>query len=287
MGENIDKLYFGDNIEIMEDFSDNSIDLIYADPPFFTQRDWGDFDDRFDNIQSYLQWLRPRLERCWDVLKDTGSIYLHLDWHAVHYVKVVMDDIFGIDNFQNDISWHYNRWTNTSSRFQRMHDTILFYIKTKEHVFNTQYQLTPHLQSVYDRGFDSNKISGKTRQLIVYDRVKASKEIKKTKYDKIVYRESKEGVAMNDVWNINHLSSNANERLGYPTQKPEALLERIIKASSNPGDVIFDPFCGCGTTLAVAQKFGRRWIGIDFSENAIKLTRTRLENIKKNRQSWM
>jgi len=279
-----------------------SIDLIYMDPPFFSGKNyeivWKDgaevrsFEDtefytlececgkvfpenhlycafcgagkdkaterRSNDIEAYLQWLRPKLEECHRVLKQTGSIYVHLDWHAVHYVKVMMDEIFGRNNFQNEIVWCYSGGGVPKTAFARKHDTILVYAKTnsKDRVFNIRYMPYSDASRKLVKGRGGTSIDGKKRDL---DR----------------------GAHMNDWWNdLNALQTWSPEKLGYPTQKPEALLERIIKASSNPGDLVLDPFCGCGTAIAVAQNLGRRWIGIDVSPTSCRLMTDRLRKIR-------
>jgi len=280
-----------------------SVDLIYLDPPFFSGRNyeiiWKDgyevrsFQDtkwykkicgntecgrdmptgylfcpycgtsvedakevRMSDIEAYVEWLRSRLEECYRVLKQTGSIYVHLDWHAVHYVKVMMDDIFGYKNFQNEIAWCYTGLSQAKRRWVRKHDTILFYTKSKEWTFNYDDIRVP--------------VSEARLKRIQYGD-------KQFKSGKAVSNEK--GKVQEDWWIIPIIGSTAKERLGYPTQKPEALLERIIKASSNPGDLILDPFCGCGTAIAVAQKLGRRWIGIDISPTSCRLITDRLRGI--------
>ncbi|MFQ6054604.1 MAG: DNA methyltransferase [Methanosarcinales archaeon] len=252
-------IYCGDCKEVLKYFPKESVDLIYVDPPFFSNRKyeviWNDgaelraYEDRWKgNIMNYIEWLKERIKECYIVLKSTGSIYIHCDWHANSYIRVyIMDKIFGYKNFQNEIIWHYRRWTAASKKFQKMHDTILFYTKSDNYAFNIQFE--PYSEKTIQRKVSVN---GKTP-----------------------LHKKEEGVAMNDVWIIPYLHSQSKERLGYPTQKPEALLERIIKASSNEGDLVLDPMCGCGTTIAVASKLNRKWIGIDVSPTACKIMATR------------
>ena len=249
-------IHYGDNLEIMRGFEDESIDIIYADPPFFTQRDWGDFDDRFEDIETYVSWLRIRMYEMRRILKDTGSIYIHLDWHAVHYVKVMMDDIFGYDNFQNEIVWCYNSPVNSKKRFCRKHDTIFFYSKSGKWTFNSDDVRVPY--GAWAKG----KKSYKTTSFGLEKPVEVQLNEK--------------GRLCPDYWDIPMIGSSSNERLGYKTQKPEALIERIIKASSNPGDVVLDPFCGSGTTLVAAHTLGRNYIGIDKNPDAIAICKERL-----------
>lgn len=229
-----------------------SVDLIYADPPFCSGRNYGLFEDRWENgINVYVNWMRERVMEMHRVLKPTGSIYLHCDFHASHYLKVMMDDVFGANNFQNEVVWAYKSGGATRKRWARKHDVILFYAKNEK-----KMKFNPEKEKSYNRGYKPYGFAGV-----------------KEYQDEVGWYTM---VNMKDVWHIDMVGRTAKERLGYPTQKPEALLERIIKASSNQGDVILDPFCGCGTTVAVAERLGRQWIGIDISPTAISLTRQRL-----------
>jgi DNA modification methylase len=289
----------GDCIDkIKQHIPTESIDLIYMDPPFFSGRNyeiiWNDgaevrsFEDkefykrvcgncekkmpheyvscpycgasgeeakeiRMNDIESYIEWLRGRLLECYRVLKSTGSIYVHLDWHAVHYVKVMMDEIFGYNNFQNEVIWSYKSGGSTNKRFSRKHDNILFYSKSNNFIFNSVKEKS------YNRGFKPYRF----------------KNVEEFEDESGWYT----NVNMKDVWNIDMLGRSSKERLGYPTQKPEALLERIINASSNSGNLILDPFCGCGTSISVAQRLGRRWIGIDVSPTSCDIMIDRVRKI--------
>jgi len=291
-----DILYCGDNLDVLQFFPDECVDLIYIDPPFFSGKNYdivfGDewalqaFDDTFKlekddeestKMEKYLNFMEVRIRELHRVLKSTGSFYLHCDYHASHYLKVLCDKIFGYNNFLNEIVWNYNRWTNVSKNFQRMHDIILFYSKTSNNIFNV---LTK--DKIQDKIYHTNTVKdGNKRisQLLVYNKEKFNKLDKKevllNKYDKVVYVEKK--IALDDVWNIPILNSQAKERLGYPTQKPESLLERIIKASSNEGDIVLDCFAGCGTTLAVAKRLNRHFIGIDVSPIGCNLVAERID----------
>ena len=231
-------------------------------------------------MAAYCVYMGRRLAEMHRVLKPTGSIYLHCDPHANAYLRILMDAIFGENQFRNEIVWHYNKWTNAASHFQRNHDTVFFYAKSGKAKYNKQFQMTAHKKRVIDRGWDSNVVQGGVRQLLVYDRAKAAGEMDKDKYDRIVYRDqSNQGTAVPDVWaDINYLSSGAKERVGYPTQKPLSLLERIIKASSNPGDLVLDPFCGCGTAADAAASLGRKYLGVDISGIAVRVMQQRLES---------
>lgn len=241
-------IYCGDNLQVLARFPEKSIDLIYADPPFFSNKNyeiiWGNgaeikvYEDRWKGgINVYIEWMKERLWQCYRVLKDTGSMYLHCDWHANHRLRIAMEDIFGETNFQNEIIWHYGLGGSSRTRWQRKHDNILFYSKSATWVFNPI--MIPAT---------SQRMRG---------------QLKKE----------------DDVWDIPTINNMAKERLGYPTQKPKALLEPIIKASSNPDDIVLDPFCGCGTTLVVAHQLGRRWIGVDVSPIACSLMKNRLSQV--------
>lgn len=272
--------YHGDCLFVLRhDIPPESVDLIYLDPPFFTGKiqkgKWQpgamevSFEDskRFwkekgvselapewmkhiaikrPDFASYLYYMMERLQACHKVLKKTGSIYLHCDYRASHYLKMIMDEIFGHENFRNEIIWCYAGGGIPKRDFPRKHDTILRYTKSDDYFFNTEYR--PYSEGTIQRG--RTKVKGKY----------AEKGLRV------------EGTPVNDWWiDISPIHSPTDyEKVGYPTQKPEALLERIIKASSNEGDLVLDPFCGCGTTVIVAHKLNRRWIGIDIDTSERK-----------------
>lgn len=267
------KLYCGDCLNELDRIENESVGLIYIDPPFYSQKYyeviWGENAERFgfeDRMrggrETYISYLLDRIRRLHDKLKKTGSFYIHLDWHIGHYMKVELDKLFGYHNFQNEIVWHYRRWTAPGKRFQRLHDVLFFYTKGKDYTFN-------QLMTPYTSGSVERKEQG-----ILHRFKKGEKPV-------LVSRGTvpKGGVPENDVWHIPFVAPSAKERLGYPTQKPLALLERIVSASSNPGDVVLDAFCGCGTTMEAAQRLGRRWIGIDVSQTAIRVVQNRLRKI--------
>jgi DNA modification methylase len=265
------KLILGDNLIELQKLPDESVDLIYLDPPFFSNRKfeviWGDdgekrsFDDRWaGGIDHFISWLKVRVRQMHRILKPTGNIFLHCDWHANAEIKIdVLNSIFGRNNFRNEIIWHYRRWTGVAHSFQKLHDTVYFYSKTNTYTFNPLY-------TDYTEGSIARKMGGKLH------RFKKGEEPLLVS-DKTV---DEKGVRENDVWQIPFINPSAKERIGYPTQKPEALLERIIKCASNEGDLVLDPFVGGGTTIAVADKLNRQWIGIDQSVMAIKVTELRL-----------
>ena len=216
-------------------------------------------------MMAYLVMMAARIVEMHRLLKDTGSLYLHCDPSASHYLKIVLDAIFGISQFQNEIIWNYHRFSrNSGRRFARMNDIIFFYSKGNENTFNFQY-VERRKSSVEEKGWDTVVDKG-VRKLLIYDMEKVQQAgIDFDRYDKVVTTK-KLDPAMGQVWSdIQFLNSQAKERTGYPTQKPVALYKRIVAASSNEGDLVLDPFCGCGTTLMAAEGLGRQWIGIDLT----------------------
>ncbi|MEW6409982.1 MAG: site-specific DNA-methyltransferase [Nitrospirota bacterium] len=284
------KLIWGDNKYIMTSLLPEfagKITLIYIDPPFATGADFsiniklGDLewtkeasvieekayrDTWGRGLDSYLQMMYDRLVLMRELLADNGSIYVHLDWHVGHYVKLIMDEVFGKENFRNEIVWCYTGPRKTPKAFSKKHDILLFYSKTSGYKFN---QLTiPHKSGLHDTG-----------KVETFGRVR-KEQIPEEQIEEIKMLEER-GKVLEDWWiDIWATERYRSELLGYDTQKPEALLERIIKASSNEGDLVADFFCGSGTTLAVAETLGRRWIGSDLSKFAIHTTRKRLLDIK-------
>ena len=235
-------------------------------------------------MMAYLTYMAQRIVEMHRILKDTGSLYLHCDPTASHYLKSLLDAIFGKNNFRNEITWYYRRWSAESNRFQRMHDIILFYGKSGKSIFNRlSIEPTEGQKVKHERGYDRNSvlIDGKRQpQLIIYNKQKVDKAVKAGKINLKDYARTvlveKGGTTMPDVWEIPILNSQSKERTGYPTQKPLALLKRIILASSNEDDVVLDPFCGCATTCVAAQQLGRRWIGIDLETNVVNILVDRL-----------
>lgn len=272
----MNKLIKGDCLLELKKIDNESVDLIYLDPPFYTQKKQiltkkknesvktYEFEDSWNNIDEYLNYLKKRLIECKRVLKQTGNIFLHCDRNACHYLKVVMDDVFGINNFRSEIIWSYKRWSNSKKGLLNSHQNIYFYSKSSNYKFNTlytNYSLTTNLDQ------------------ILQNRIKNSDGITIYQTDNdgnIVNNYDKKGVPLSDVWDIPYLNPKAKERNGYPTQKPILLLEQIIRIGSNEGDIILDPFCGSGTTLAAAKLLKRNYIGIDTSDDAINLCKERL-----------
>ena len=312
-------LYYGNCLDVMCQLPNDSVDLIYLDPPFNSNRTynaiykdetgrelpdqveafcdvWTLDAEREEQIRqfkrnsettgmvgqmldlwsrslrptnpkllAYLFYMAERLLAMKKLLKPTGSVYFHCDPTTSHYVKPFMDAIFGYKNFRNEIIWHYRRWSAAAKQFQRMHDVIFWYSRGEEYTFTKPLQdySNPNYIETTVRGV----VDGKLTRL-------------KDEHGQYIQRDKEnKGVLMHDVWNdINFIAPTSKERMGYPTQKPLALLERIIKASSNEGDVVLDPFCGCATTIEAAQNLNRRWIGIDIAFHAIKrVSRVRLQ----------
>jgi site-specific DNA-methyltransferase (adenine-specific) len=294
-------LYTNDNLFILNGLNSNLADLIYLDPPFNSKRiysapigskaagssfkdlwTWADVNEEYLNtlaenypvltefiasigaihseaMKAYLTYMAQRIIEMHRVLKDTGSLYLHCDPTASHYLKVVLDEIFGKNNFRNEIIWCYKRPSAPKQRqLPRLHDVIFWYSKGEKWIFNGDNIRIPYAQSSLDRAGYAANASKMTDGGVV---------------------ELKDGGKFpEDWWNIPMLKGNSKESTGYPTQKPLALLHRIIKASSNEGDIVMDPFCGCATTCVAAQQLGRKWIGIDIEKQAVDILVERLSN---------
>jgi DNA modification methylase len=364
----VNKLYFGDNLHILrEHFPNESVDLIYLDPPFNSKRDysvlfktpkghesdaqitafedswhWGEQAERefseleqsqhtdvaemmialrkflsTNDMMAYLTMMANRLLELRRVLKPTGSIYLHCDPTASHYLKIIMDGVFGKENFRNEIVWKRADAHNDPRKCGGVHDILLFYTKTSTYTWNpvyTEYS-DSYLAEKWNKAPDGrlykcDDMTDPRRSMKEYDfmgstarwrtgeegmlelwnalqttvpnshgRIKLTKEGVPRKDCKITFLEERPGAPIQDVWtDVKSLRGGADERLGYPTQKPLALLERIVKASSNEGDVMLDPFCGCGTAVHAAQKLKRQWMGIDITHLAISLIEKRLKD---------
>jgi len=295
------RLIYGDNLQVMAVLLPSlagKFDLIYVDPPFFTGRDWHirtpagsakaerAYEDVWDNdLGAYLQWLLDRLAAARDLLCDTGCIYLHLNWQAAHYAKLLLDELFGIENFQNEIIWCYREAINSKKRWNRKHDTILFYSKTNSFKFNPSAVLQPYSDSTVSK-FRQKDEKGPYRLMgrgIVESPLRSKRDLApemETLFPELTYRHYLgEGTLPVDYWLIDIENQASSRRTGYPTQKPEELLERILLASTDEGDLVGDFCCGSGTTLAVAHKLGRRWIGCDVGEKAIEVSQERLAGL--------
>ncbi len=348
------RLYFGDCLDVMrEDITDESVDLIYLDPPFNSKRlynafiggaQWVAFDDTWswheavddfhevasdtrpadaieglrrilgENSQlAYLSYMANRLRECHRVLKGSGSIYLHCDPTMSHYLKVVMDAVFGVENFKNELVWKrtgaHSDVSQGARHMGRIHDTILRFSKGTSPTWNIVY--VPYDQQYINSAYRNTDEAGRRYQTQPLHAAKPGGDTRyewrgklppagrywaysKENMDRLeaegriaysrtgtprykIYLDEMQGKALQDIWDdIPPVHVNLKERLGYPTQKPTALVERIIRSSSNEGDLVLDPFCGCGTTVHAAQNLNRNWIGIDICVNACKVIEERL-----------
>jgi site-specific DNA-methyltransferase (adenine-specific) len=323
-------IYCGDNLEQLKKLPDGCIDLIYIDPPFNSNRTyeifWGEtkekraFEDRHESTRAYIEFMRPRCVELARVLKKTGSFYYHSDWHASHYVKVMLDQIFGENNFETEIIWHRALAKGLAFKgLPKNHDTIFLYGGGAETVFNRPYNpydpdnLDEKTASKYSHRDPDGRLyqldnltnPNPDRPNLTYEFLGHKKVWRWTRqrmqeaYDAGIvvqpsagavprmkrYLDEQEGRPIDSVWtDIPPINSQAKERLGYPTQKPLALLDRIIKASSNENDIVLDAFCGCGTALVAAQNLNRQWIGIDISPTACRVMAKRLRDVCKLRE---
>ncbi len=332
-------IYCGDNLEQLNRMPDGCVDLIYIDPPFNSNRNyevfWGEtkekraFDDRHTSTQAYIDFMRPRCVELARVLKPTGSFYYHCDWHASHYVKVMLDQVFGENNFVNEIVWKrqtsHNDAKQGSKHFGRLHDVLLFYCGGRDdYTWNQQYVPLDdsYIESHYSqkdeqgrrfqwgdlrapggaapsKGNPHYKVLGvdgywrfskeKMDQFIIEGRVAIPSSGSVPRYKRFL--DESKGLPVGSVWDdINPINSQAKESLGYPTQKPIPLLDRIIQSSSNEHDIVLDAFCGCGTAIVAAERLRRQWIGIDVSPTACRVMAKRLRDvcgIKEGQQPWL
>jgi site-specific DNA-methyltransferase (adenine-specific) len=321
-------IYCGDNLEQLKKLPDACIDLIYIDPPFNSNRNyevfWGEtkekrsFEDRHDSTQAYIEFMRPRCVQLARVLKKTGSFYYHCDWHASHYVKVMLDQIMGENNFQNEIVWKrssaHSDARQGSKHFGRIHDVLFLYSGgSNDYTWNQLYlplsdeYVESHYSNVDPDGrrFRWDNLTGpggaakgnafyevlgvkkywrysedKMAQMILEGRVAIPPKGKVPAQKR--YLDKSLGVPLQSVWDdLPPVNSQAKESLGYPTQKPLQLLERVINSSTNPNDIVLDAFCGCGTALVAAQNLQRQWIGIDVSPTACRVMAKRLRTVCK------
>jgi DNA modification methylase len=321
-------VYCGDNLEQLRKLPDSCVDLVYIDPPFNSNRNyevfWGEtketraFDDRHASTEAYIEFMRPRCVELSRVLKKTGSFYYHCDWHASHYVKVMLDQIFGENNFINEVVWKrqtsHNDAKQGSKHYGRLHDVMLFYSGgSDDYTWNQQYvpldasYIESHYSQMDEQGrrfqwgdlrapggaapakgnphYTVLGVDGywrftqeKMEQFIREGRVAIPAGGRVPRYKRFL--DESKGLPVGSLWDdINPINSQAKESLGYPTQKPLPLLERIIKTSSNENDIVLDAFCGCGTALVAAQNLKRQWIGIDVSPTACRVMAKRLRDV--------
>ena len=321
-------IYCGDNLDQLRKLPDACVDLIYIDPPFNSNRNyevfWGEsketraFEDRHESTQAYINFMRPRCAELHRVLKGTGSFYYHCDWHASHYVKVMLDTIFGENAFINEIIWKrqsaHNDAKQGSRHLGRVHDTIFLYARTDKRTFSHLYtaydqdyieKFYKHVEpetgrrySLGDLGAPGGAAPSKGNPYFEFLGVKRYWRFSQKHMQELLeqgrivqakpgavprqkrYLDEGKGVPLGTVWDdIGPVQGVGVERLGYPTQKPLKLLERIIEISSNPNDIVLDAFCGCGTALVAAQNLRRQWIGIDISPTACQVMAKRLRDV--------
>lgn len=303
-------LICGDNLEVMKRLYEqygSFIDLIYIDPPFCSNRNYDmtapgaksskGFEDKWgDGLKTYLPWLMERIQWMHRLLKETGSIFVHVDWRASHYLRIEMDKLFSVDGFRTEICWRRGKGASRTdcSQFQRNHDSIIWFSKgdswTYERIFKPYSDKTLEMYRHDDndgrgkyrlqelRTYGDDTIKKLEKEGRIYTANSGKKSLKQ-------YFDDKTGVAIDSIWeDIGGMAHGAgNEKTGYPTQKPEALLERIIKSSTVAKDVVCDFFSGSGTTISVAQKLGRRWIGVDQNPQAIEVAADRIRQISKQK----
>lgn len=274
----INKIVNENCLTILPTIKNNSVDAVYMDPPFFTQKTHKQlsrdnlaeysFDDKYDCIDDYLNEIKLVLIECKRILKNTGSIFLHCDKTASHHLRLLLDDVFGKNNFQSEIIWFYKRWSNSKKGLLNSHQVIFFYSKTFDFKFNTfytDYSATTNIdQILQERVRNAN---GKTVYKINSD-------------GQVINAKAKKGVPLTDVWEIPYLNPKATERCGYPTQKPVILLKKILSIATDEGDLVLDPFCGSGSTCVAAKSMNRNFIGIDKSSDATQLAEKRLKEMK-------
>ena len=324
-------IYCGDNLDQLKKLPDGCVDLIYIDPPFNSNRNyevfWGEtkekraFEDRHASTQAYIEYMRPRCVELARVLKKTGSFYYHCDWHASHYVKVMLDQIFGENQFVNEIIWQRTSAHNDPRQYGRVHDTIFYYHggDEAERTWNQQFDpIDADFFDAHDFELDEHGKKYRKRDLTAPDHGSGSGQYAwkgkkpppgrmwsyteenmceleregrivytKTGMPRLkIYVDDHKGIPLQSLWTRPELwlNSASKERLGYPTQKPLALLERIINTSSNPNDIVLDAFCGCGTALVAAENLRRQWIGIDISPTACRVMAKRLRDVCKLRE---
>jgi DNA modification methylase len=331
-------IYCGDNLEQLRKLPEGCVDLIYIDPPFNSNRNyevfWGEtkekrsFADRHESTKAYIDYMRPRCVELHRVLKKTGSFYYHCDWHASHYVKVMLDQIFGENNFLNEIVWKRSDAKSDvgqgAKHFGRVHDSIFYYVgRDSGYTFNPKFNPLPqstvdswykHVEEGTGRRYNKADVTGPggaAKGCPVYEwngitrawRYSKENMERLSKEGRLVYSKTgmtyqkryldeSKGVSLSSWWDdIDMLRgiTSGGERLGYPTQKPLKLLERILEVSSNENDIVLDAFCGCGTALVAAQKLKRQWIGIDISPTACRVMAKRLKKdcgLKEDEKLW-
>jgi DNA modification methylase len=332
-------IHCGDCLDRLKKLPNACVDLVYIDPPFNSNRNyevfWGEskekrsFEDRHASTQAYIEYMRPRCVELARVLKKTGSFYYHCDWHASHYVKIMLDSILGENQFQNEIVWkRTHAHGNAGRKFGAVTDSILYYVGSSEYTWNPMYgsfdpEYVAKRFSYRDpdgRCWQSVTLRNPSKRPNLHYRFVAKNGVtyephpngwscdrtRMEKYDREnrlhypskpggqlrlkMFLDESPGPILQNLWDdIPPINSQASESVGYPTQKPLPLLERVIKASSNKGDIVLDAFCGCGTAVAAAQKLGRQWIGMDISPTACRVMAKRLQDhcdLKQDEALW-
>ena len=264
----------GDCLDVARTLPDAMVDLVYLDPPFFTQRTHRQttrdgerefaFEDRWDSINHYAGFLRARLLEFHRLLRSSGSLFFHCDRNASHIARALLDEVFGSAMFRSEIIWHYRRWSYSQRNLLPAHQTIFFYSKSDDYKFKTTYV-------EYSPSTNVDQLLQKRRRGL-----HGKSEYARDDSGEVIAAGAKNGVPLGDVWDIPYLNPKAAERVGYPTQKPLLLLDRIIELCTSPGDSVLDPFCGSGTTLVSAERLGRVATGIDIAADAVEMTRRRL-----------
>lgn len=279
------QVLLGDCLDVMGRMESGSVNLVYLDPPFFTQKSHSlvtrdrqrefSFDDLWASHTEYAHFLFERLQEMKRVLHPSGALFFHCDRNAAHIVRLLLDEVFGTENFRSEIIWHYRRWSNAQRNLLPAHQTIYYYTHSGDYTFHPQY-------GDYSAATNVDQIWQRRRR---DENGKAVYELDAN--GDAVPSGAKKGVPLSDVWDIPYLNPKAAERTGYPTQKPVLLLERIIQIASNANDTVLDPFCGSGTTLVAAALLGRRPVGIDISHDAVEIARRRLENPSKSESALL
>lgn len=316
----INSVYLGDNIELLKKIPNDFIDLCYIDPPFYTGRDWHDYQDKWESIDEYITFMILRVIEIFRVLKNSGSLIVHADYHAVHHLKVSIDNIFNEENFRGEFYWIKKKGHQSFKGIDTRVDTILYYAKSKDHETIPQFipvddahlkEMFPNIEPVTKRRFSIQPLERKsnekdsnlkTRRIngIIYTAslgwVWSQKHLDEylaknprgiywrgrgRPYYKI-YADTFKGMRLTNAWtDIDELQNVDSERVDYKTQKPEALLSRIIDITTKPGDLVLDAFCGSGTTLVAAKRKDRKYIGIDINPNAVEISKKRLKALIK------
>lgn len=275
------KVYLRRNPKLAEKIAAAEQQMDIEELKAFEEKMYGDIWQKED----YLNWMYENLVAIKSIMSENATIFVHLAWHIGHYVKVLMDEIFGEENFRNEIIWCYDKWTSPSKDFQKNHDNIYRYCVSNDYTFNTIRSIDAKRQLTLDRGYTTNLLGNGEQQLIVYrgneDRENIKKLINSGKFTRVLYKEA-EGNPIRDWWDINIEHPKSLERVDYATQKPKELLERIIKASSNEGVIIADFFGGSGVTAKVANDLNRKFIHVDIGLNSIQTVRDRLVEAKAN-----